>query len=169
MLHAGATVGEPKVCGSEPWLSLLSLSCCRLFSSSSFRIRSSFEDVALPVLVGGTSARKISSSVPALAGVESKDTTARVQAVNAIAAANLNFVSFTLRIYTMPSVSVRNSYIPNFYTIRSYYIATATMSPLSADLSGQARIIDGDTIWIGDTKIRLHGIDAPETRQECTG
>ncbi len=32
---------------------------------------------------------------------------------------------------------------------------------------GSARIVDGDTIWIGNTKIRLHGIDAPETRQKC--
>lgn len=38
----------------------------------------------------------------------------------------------------------------------------------AADLTGPARIVDGDTIWIGDTKIRMHGIDAPETRQECT-
>jgi endonuclease YncB( thermonuclease family) len=37
----------------------------------------------------------------------------------------------------------------------------------AADLTGEARIIDGDTIWIGKTKIRLHGIDAPEMRQEC--
>jgi endonuclease YncB( thermonuclease family) len=35
------------------------------------------------------------------------------------------------------------------------------------EITGPARIVDGDTIWIGDTKIRLHGIDAPETKQEC--
>ncbi len=44
------------------------------------------------------------------------------------------------------------------------------VSPASAEtLSGQARVVDGDTIWIGNTKIRLHGIDAPETKQECKG
>ena len=37
----------------------------------------------------------------------------------------------------------------------------------AADVSGIARVVDGDTIWIGGTKIRLHGIDAPETKQEC--
>ncbi len=37
----------------------------------------------------------------------------------------------------------------------------------ATDLSGPPRIVDGDTIWIGETKIRLHGIDAPETKQEC--
>jgi endonuclease YncB( thermonuclease family) len=34
-------------------------------------------------------------------------------------------------------------------------------------ITGSARVVDGDTIWIGKTKIRLHGIDAPETKQEC--
>ena len=33
---------------------------------------------------------------------------------------------------------------------------------------GKARIIDGDTINIGNNKIRLHAIDAPETKQRCT-
>ena len=38
---------------------------------------------------------------------------------------------------------------------------------LAADIQGQARVVDGDTIHIGKNKIRLHGIDAPETKQEC--
>jgi len=33
---------------------------------------------------------------------------------------------------------------------------------------GVASAIDGDTIEIHGTRIRLHGIDAPESRQECT-
>ena len=33
---------------------------------------------------------------------------------------------------------------------------------------GKARIIDGDTIHIGNNKIRLHGIDAPEINQDCS-
>jgi endonuclease YncB( thermonuclease family) len=44
-----------------------------------------------------------------------------------------------------------------------------SLSAYAANLTGDARVVDGDTIWTGDTKIRLHGIDAPETRQECTG
>ena len=32
---------------------------------------------------------------------------------------------------------------------------------------GKAKIIDGDTIHININKIRLHGIDAPETKQTC--
>ncbi|MBT4052868.1 MAG: thermonuclease family protein [Bacteroidetes Order II. Incertae sedis bacterium] len=30
------------------------------------------------------------------------------------------------------------------------------------------KITDGDTIRIGSTRIRLHGIDAPEAKQTCT-
>jgi endonuclease YncB( thermonuclease family) len=41
------------------------------------------------------------------------------------------------------------------------------MSAAMADITGKPRIVDGDTIHIGKTKIRLHGIDAPEMRQEC--
>ena len=36
-----------------------------------------------------------------------------------------------------------------------------------ADVTGKPRVIDGDTIHIGKTKIRLHGIDAPEMKQTC--
>ena len=37
----------------------------------------------------------------------------------------------------------------------------------SETILGKARIIDGDTIHIMSNKIRLHGIDAPETKQTC--
>ena len=36
------------------------------------------------------------------------------------------------------------------------------------EISGNAQIIDGDTIKINSKKIRLHGIDAPEFKQMCT-
>ena len=36
-----------------------------------------------------------------------------------------------------------------------------------ADITGKPRVVDGDTIHIGKTKIRLHGIDAPEMKQTC--
>ncbi len=35
-------------------------------------------------------------------------------------------------------------------------------------IQGKVNIIDGDTIHIGNNKIRLHGIDAPEINQICT-
>lgn len=35
-------------------------------------------------------------------------------------------------------------------------------------VAGEARVIDGDTIEVYGTRIRLRGIDAPESRQRCT-
>ena len=36
-----------------------------------------------------------------------------------------------------------------------------------ADVSGLARVIDGDTIEVSGHRVRLHGIDAPELKQIC--
>ncbi len=36
------------------------------------------------------------------------------------------------------------------------------------DITGTASVTDGDTIKIHDQRTRLHGIDAPESRQLCT-
>lgn len=36
-----------------------------------------------------------------------------------------------------------------------------------AELSGHARVLDGDTIDIGPVRVRIHGIDAPEFSQTC--
>ena len=35
------------------------------------------------------------------------------------------------------------------------------------EIYGEAKVIDGDTIHIGNNKFRLHGIDAPERNQKC--
>lgn len=34
-------------------------------------------------------------------------------------------------------------------------------------IRGAARVVDGDTVDVGETRIRLEGIDAPETGQTC--
>lgn len=39
--------------------------------------------------------------------------------------------------------------------------------PPSATPSGLANVLDGDTLEIGSTRIRLYGIDAPESDQTC--
>jgi endonuclease YncB( thermonuclease family) len=47
-------------------------------------------------------------------------------------------------------------------------LSSADIAP-AADLTGQASIIDGDTLEIHGTRIRLWGIDAPESTQLCRG
>ena len=50
------------------------------------------------------------------------------------------------------------------------FICTLTMTSSFGQtqlVEGRARVIDGDTIKIGKSRIRLHGIDAPESKQRC--
>ena len=54
------------------------------------------------------------------------------------------------------------------------WCATALMLVLAGyaaadDLTGQASVIDGDTLEIHGTRIRLWGVDAPESSQLCRG
>ena len=47
-------------------------------------------------------------------------------------------------------------------------LAVPAASPAGAEaISGEARVVDGDTLAVAGRRIRLHGIDAPETRQTC--
>ena len=39
--------------------------------------------------------------------------------------------------------------------------------PAPAAIAGKARAVDGDTLDFGGTRVRLWGIDAPESRQTC--
>jgi endonuclease YncB( thermonuclease family) len=51
-----------------------------------------------------------------------------------------------------------------------FVVICLCVSPAFADnLTGQASIIDGDTLEIHGTRIRLWGIDAPESNQLCRG
>ncbi|MGO4908911.1 thermonuclease family protein [Pseudorhodobacter sp. W20_MBD10_FR17] len=53
--------------------------------------------------------------------------------------------------------------------LRSLSVLAALLAaPAGAlTLTGQARIVDGDTIVVAGERIRLFGIDAPELRQRC--
>ena len=45
-------------------------------------------------------------------------------------------------------------------------VAALAMAPQVVE--GPVRVVDGDTLRMGEHRIRLHGIDAPESRQNCT-
>ena len=53
--------------------------------------------------------------------------------------------------------------------IAALVVIASTCIGLSDDMTGQASIIDGDTLEIHGTRIRLWGIDAPESSQLCRG
>ena len=48
--------------------------------------------------------------------------------------------------------------------LAAFLFVTATAS---ADITGPARVVDGDTLQVGSFRIRLSDIDAPERRQTC--
>src|SRR5258707_11970865 len=48
-------------------------------------------------------------------------------------------------------------------------LLASTVVALPDDLAGQVSVIDGDTLEIHGTRIRLWGIDAPESSQLCRG
>ena len=52
--------------------------------------------------------------------------------------------------------------------ILTMIIPTLVPMSLFADTIGIPRIVDGDTIHIGKTKIRFWGYDSPEQKQTCT-
>lgn len=55
--------------------------------------------------------------------------------------------------------------------IKGLITAASIVAPLSCfagSIVGQATVIDGDTFRIGPVKIRLHGVDAPESSQTCS-
>jgi endonuclease YncB( thermonuclease family) len=55
------------------------------------------------------------------------------------------------------------------WVIVSALILAWTPAIAADDLTGQASIIDGDTLEIHGTRIRLWGMDAPESSQLCRG
>lgn len=58
---------------------------------------------------------------------------------------------------------------PLIVPIAGMALATLSFTMAEADepVTGQASVIDGDTVEIGGQRIDLFGIDAPEAEQEC--
>ena len=56
--------------------------------------------------------------------------------------------------------------LPIFLSIILSLISVLKLS-YAGEIKGKPKVVDGDTILIGTTKIRLHGIDAPESKQYC--
>ncbi|ANY77536.1 hypothetical protein BB934_04260 [Microvirga ossetica] len=46
--------------------------------------------------------------------------------------------------------------------------AALMLKPSARSLEGRAQVTDGDTIRIGEARIRIKGIDAPEMEQRCS-
>jgi len=59
------------------------------------------------------------------------------------------------------------------YAMRALIVLALFLSSTPAwagepiSIAGPARAIDGDTLWVGETQVRLQGIDAPELDQTC--
>ena len=55
------------------------------------------------------------------------------------------------------------------HRISAFFLLLLSASALADDFVGQASVVDGDTLEIHGIRIRLWGIDAPESSQLCRG
>jgi endonuclease YncB( thermonuclease family) len=52
--------------------------------------------------------------------------------------------------------------------VAAFLLAALAARPSFADVTGQAAVVDGDTLVVAGERVRLQGIDAPELHQTCT-
>jgi endonuclease YncB( thermonuclease family) len=77
----------------------------------------------------------------------------------------------TLRVRSMCNVYsiTRNQDAMRLCAIVAAVMLAVTSTAAADDLTGQVSIVDGDTLEIHGTRIRLWGVDAPESSQLCRG
>ena len=66
----------------------------------------------------------------------------------------------------MGDTSMNIGFLLAFIIATATLVAAPTLAPAST-VTGVANVSDGDTITVKGTRIRLSGIDAPETDQVC--
>ncbi len=65
-------------------------------------------------------------------------------------------------------LSLRTRYLLIWLAIGAVLAAGFWVKDQAGDvLTGPARVVDGDSLWVSDTEIRLYGIDAVELNQSC--
>ena len=72
----------------------------------------------------------------------------------------------------LPSITKNKAAIRHLFKIGAalaFLTIGSMQAALADDLIGQASIIDGDTLEIHGARIRLWGVDAPESSQLCRG
>ena len=67
----------------------------------------------------------------------------------------------------MSAAKPRRHPLPRAMAVATIAIILQTPALAQQAIVGVANVIDGDTIEIHGARIRFHGIDAPESRQEC--
>lgn len=67
----------------------------------------------------------------------------------------------------MRAYSVRTAFALGIALLGLCVLLLVSSSLFAQTMSGHADVVDGDTLVIGETRIRLNAIDAPETDQTC--
>lgn len=65
-------------------------------------------------------------------------------------------------------MKVRSSFAIRTFALLLIGTMAATVQSHAGSLVGPAHVVDGDTIRVNGVPVRLHGIDAPESSQNCT-